>query len=54
MGAPQIVYLVLMALSMGVSVAEHGKIETKRENCVSTFVSIAIQLGILYLGGFFN
>ena len=31
MGAPQIVYIVLMGLSIGASIADHGKIEVKRE-----------------------
>ena len=54
MGAPQIAYLVLMGLSMGVSIADHGKTEVKKENCVTTLIAIAIQFGILFWGGFFG
>lgn len=54
MGIPQIVFLVLMALALGVSMANDGKVEMKQESWVKTLVSIVIECAILYWGGFFS
>lgn len=54
MGIPQIIYIVLLALALGLSLAEHGELQVKRENFWTTFVSVLIQLAILYWGGFFS
>ena len=54
MGIPQVVYLVLIALSLGISISDHGKVRVKQENCVTSIIAAAIQLAVLYWGGFFD
>ena len=53
MKIPQTLVLVLLALSLGVSLADHGK---PREGRNSFWVSLAgklVQVGLLVWGGFF-
>lgn len=54
MGIPQIIYIVIVALALGLSLAKHGEVEMKRENFWTTFIASSIQLAILYWGGFFS
>ena len=52
--APQLIYLALVVLSLGISMAKHG---TPKEGNHSIFVDvIAVSLGclLLYWGGFFG
>lgn len=48
---PQITMIVLFAMSIGVSMATHG--QTKVTSLWSTLLAAAIELWILYEGGFF-
>lgn len=55
MGVPQILLIVLVTLSLGVTAAKHG--ETKCEETHNFFLSLVadlIVILILYWGGFFT
>jgi len=52
MGAPQIIYIVLLALGVGIAWNNHGKATTT--NFWATLVSTAITVGLLIWGGFFK
>lgn len=53
MGIPQICYIVLITLGLGISLAKHG--EPKGDyNFFTTLIAVAIQIGLLILGGFFG
>lgn len=53
-GAPQITFLVLYVLNLGVALAKHGEEEIRQYNFISRTVGILIQIGLLYWGGFFS
>ncbi|UWG96827.1 hypothetical protein LPY66_18410 [Dehalobacter sp. DCM] len=53
MGTPQIIYIVLIALSLGINIAEHGK-PRSNNNAWYAVISAAITTGILIWGGFFS
>lgn len=53
MGWPQITLIVLMALSLGVTLANHGKPREPYSFGIA-LVSTAIFWGLLYAGGFFG
>lgn len=52
MGVPQIIVIVLYALSLGVSLCKHG--EYSKNNFFYSLVSVAIVFGLLIWGGFFG
>ena len=54
MGIPQIILLVLYVLNLGVALSDHGKVELKRESFFTTLFATAIQMWLLWLGGFFD
>ena len=54
MNAPQIILIALYGLSLGGSIATHGKTRTVTENCVVTLVSTVIVFALLWWGGFFG
>ena len=54
MGIPQIIMIVMMCLVLFVDVVEHNKPREGKYNAWQTLVSIAIQVGILTWGGFFQ
>jgi len=51
---PQLIYLCLVFMSLGINISEHGKIEEKPKNAWYSILSISIGLGLLYWGGFFD
>lgn len=53
LGWPQIIYMLLVALSFGVTVAKHGE-PRDPHNCLTQLIGIAIVLPLLYWGGFFG
>lgn len=53
MGIPQIILIVIYAVSVGYSVANHGK-QRGRYNLWDTLIGGGIELLILYWGGFFG
>lgn len=53
-GVPQIIILVLYVLTIGISLAEHGKEKKGKESFFTTAIGVSIQMALLYWGGFFS
>jgi len=53
LGTPQIIYLIILTLGLGIQIANHGK-PRSNENAVAGLISSIIVLGLLYWGGFFT
>ena len=52
---PQIIYLILVVLSIGISMERHGEERRKiTYNFWEDFISIVIMLSLLYWGGFLD
>lgn len=54
MGVPQICYIILITLGLGISLAKHGEPREDNYNFFATLLSASIQIGLLILGGFFR
>lgn len=54
MGAPEIIYLVLIAIGLLQAAHMHGKPKEENWNFWLTLFSSAIVLGLLLWGGFFK
>lgn len=54
MRAPQIIYIIVWAMGLGVSLVNHGKVEFKRESFWKTLLGTAIEVCLLIWGGFFG
>lgn len=52
--APQIILLVLMLWGTGMSLAKDGQPRTGKYNFVCALISDAINISLLYWGGFFG
>ena len=53
LGWPQLVYLALTILGLGVAMAKHG--EPRGEHSFpTTFIASGIVIWVLYMGGFFT
>ena len=52
MGAPQIIYIILIVFSLGVVAAKNG--EPSEHDILSSLISTVIVSGLLYWGGFFG
>lgn len=50
---PQLIMLGLMCIGLGVGLSKHGEAQA-RHNIVIDLISVAVQLGLLYWGGFFD
>lgn len=53
-GAPQIIWIVLLALGLGISIQQHGQPKTGHHNFGVSLLGAALSAGILYWGGFFT
>ena len=53
MGIPQIIMIVMLALTLFINVVEHNKPREGKYNAWQTLVGIAIQISLLTWGGFF-
>ena len=51
MNAPQIILIVLLAVGFGTAAAKHGE-PSKPHNVVTSAISIALLVGLLWWGGF--
>ncbi len=51
---PQIFYLVMVALGLGISLSEHGKPREGKHNLLSAVIANIVLAAILYWGGFFE
>ncbi|WP_158644416.1 hypothetical protein [Clostridium ihumii] len=54
MGIPQIIIIVLLCLSLGMSLAKHGEERTDKYNFLTSLVATGIEVAILIWGGFFS
>ena len=54
MGICQIIMLALFFISLGVSITQHGQPKTGYHRFGVEFVAWAIQLSLLYFGGYFS
>ncbi len=54
MGVPQICYIVIIALGLGITLAKHGEPKEDKYNFFTSLIAAAIQIGLLILGGFFK
>ena len=54
MGVPQICYIVIITLGLGISLAKHGEPKEDKYNFFNALIGSAIQIGLLILGGFFR
>lgn len=54
MKIPQIIILILIAISLLVGAYQHGTKETKENNFFVHLISNGIVFSLLYWGGFFN
>ena len=51
---PQLIYLGIVLLGLGVSLAEHGKPKQGYNSFLQNLLATAITIGLLYWGGFFD
>lgn len=49
-----IIILVFYAISLGISLANHGKEKEGKENFWTSLISVSIMLYLMYLAGTFN
>lgn len=52
MNTPQLILIALFSVSLGMSAAKHGEPKTGKENAWASLVAMAIQVALLYWGGF--
>lgn len=50
---PQLVWLALVMIGLGVDVARHGRPKTGKYNLWASLAALLIAVAILYFGGFF-
>lgn len=53
MGIPQILMIVIIAMGLGISMVEHGTPKTGKNNFFVSLIAYAIEIALLYFGGFF-
>jgi hypothetical protein len=53
LGWPQLIYLALVLIGFGYTVAKHGQPQNPH-NIITSLVATSISMLILYLGGFFT
>lgn len=51
---PQYTIIVIYLLSLGISIGEHGKVETKTQNAFTTLIAVVLHVWLLSAGGFFK
>lgn len=54
MGIWQIIWIVLMVLSLGIIITKHGEERSGKWNFWTALGSVAIETTILFFGGFFT
>lgn len=53
-GLWQIIYVFITGLALGMTAMRHGKPKQGKENFWETLIGVAIQMFIIYMGGFFG
>ena len=54
MGVPQIIYICLFAMGIGMEIVRHGKEKEGKHNATLTLISTAICATVLWWGGFWG
>lgn len=54
MKAPQIIIIVMYAMSLGIAAVQHGEPRNDKNNFFISSIAVAIQVALLIWGGFFN
>ena len=54
MGLPQYIYLGLLVLSLGITLAKHGERRTDKHSFFTSLTGAAITIWLLAWGGFFG
>lgn len=54
MKAPQIIYIIIVIIGLMIASYNHGKPKTGKYNLWDNIIAIALHIGLLYWGGFFN
>lgn len=54
LGAPQIIVLVIYIISLGIHMAKHGEPQNTKYNFWVGLFSTAINIALLWWGGFFG
>lgn len=54
LGIPQFIILAMSFINIGVALVTDGKPRTGKHSFMTTFISIVINIWILYAGGFFK
>lgn len=52
-GLPQLIYLIMLALGLGIAMAKHGEPRPPHD-AGAALIGICIVLTLLYWGGFFS
>lgn len=54
LGIPQMIFLALVFLSLGISCAKHGQPHTGKYSIWTSLAAEGLMFGLLYWGGFFK
>lgn len=54
LGAPQIIWLTFVVMSLGVNAIQHGKNREDKYNFWAVLISFFINVALLWWGGFFS
>ena len=54
MGIPQIIFIVILAMSLGINLTRHGEKRDGEYNAWIALLATAIETGLLIWGGFFT
>lgn len=54
MGTAQIIWIVIYAMALGISLVDNGKVKEKRESFMISCLGVGIQAALLWWGGFFG
>jgi len=54
MGAPQIIYLLILGIGLGSSLVNHGQPKKGNESFFLTLFASGISIGLMIWGGFFH
>lgn len=53
MGMPEIIILAIYGLNVVFAISNHGKVRVGKYNGFVTLALLALEIGLLYWGGFF-
>ena len=52
--APQLTYLAIVCIGLGIGITQHGQVKTEKKNAWNIIIGTALQMAIMYCGGFFG